>query len=1393
MAMAANLYLIAAVLLTATPYISGQNEGHDCSYMTAIPRPQRPDDWPEFNFDGTTWPTRPLLPAPDRLDLCMDQYYPGGANSGTQLIFMEEEIEGDIAIAKLNYQDYEEGMVSYSFNVRVEGQTLVPLVSLTIVNIDDNFPWLHILDPCQTEISTTAMTFEIISDRGDEQIFYIRAENVPGDWFSMKITSRPPRWTEIFAVQQFNEKTEMEFRVQAIDGDTAINKAIHYDIITEEGEEGFFSITTIAGGHSGGILHVAPIDRDHLQREVFRFTIIAYKYDNREEFSTEAPIVIIINDINDQRPEPIQEEYRISMLEETPLTLDFGEQIFGFHDRDLGENAQYTVELETVSPPGVAAAFYVAPQVGYQYQTFIMGTVDHAMLDYEVEEFQHIVIRAVATDMNNSTLQGEAMLYIELINWNDEEPIFEEDAYFVSFNETEGADFYVATVLAEDRDVDDEVVHSLMGNAGEYLSINSSTGEIRVSIDDAFDYHRQNELFVQVRAVDTLGDERHHTVTTQLVIQLKDINNTPPSLRLPRGSPSVEENVPEGEVITTMITATDPDTTAYLRFEIGWETSYATKQGRETPVAEFHDCVEIVTVHDEGNTGSAHGHLIVKEIRDNVTIDFEEFEVLYITVRVVDEMTEIGQNFDEKTLSTEFRVRENSTSNVVIGSVLATDIDGPLYNQIRYSIVPTRGTPDNLVQIHPVTGQITTNLEHAIDADIPPREYLYYTVIASDRCEEEDRENCPDDPTYWETPGDISIYIIDTNNKLPQAEYDQFPTEVRIYEDAGDGTEVVRLVASDLDRDDIYHTVRYQINYVIDPDLRRFFAVDVDTGLIYIEFTTGAVLDRGPSKHRGDGGTGHPSRRERQRASVAIHATDRDERFTNNSRVSYEVVDIRAVDRDIEVPILFDIETIPDLAAWEFYGALFTTMDLRGYWGTYEIRVRAYDHGDPMLDSFEWYEVEIAPYNFHNPRSANGPLVTVGDAFLENLHATDEDGLHAGVVDFSVSGNVDAIEYFEVENLGENSGQLRLRSTFDEYVREFQVTIRATDRGTVPGPLWTDTILNVIFVPSLVDPTFTQSTDTVAFFEQEVDGERHQLSLAEDLKNHGCTDDCYPIYYRIVREANPRPTFVRELYTAGISTLDVIGRELLVVQATHSENAAITYSIDYSSMQVDASLEAVRDVAFSLHATSGALTLGIQPTAAMHGMFEFDVIAEDAETFSTGFSMTCNIDQVLPATNSAGVAQTDRTEVRAHFIRADVPVPATEIEVLRDDTQLLFTIQMALRDRDLQLSDFVTDLSPEESSDASLITIYVLAALSAVLAFLCLLLLITFFIRTRALNRRLEALSMTKYGSVDSGLNRAGLAAPGTNKGVIPNHSNNFGFNTSPFSSDFTDRQFKRN
>ena len=64
-------------------------------------------------------------------------------------------------------------------------------------------------------------------------------------------------------------------------------------------------------------------------------------------------------------------------------------------------------------------------------------------------------------------------------------------------------------------------------------------------------------------------------------------------------------------------------------------------------------------------------------------------------------------------------------------------------------------------------------------------------------------------------------------------------------------------------------------------------------------------------------------------------------------------------------------------------------------------------------------------------------------------------------------------------------------------------------------------------------------------------------------------------------------------------------------QATHSENATITYKIDINSIEVDPSLANVRETAFTLNSVTGSLLLNIQPTASMHGMFEFNVLATD--------------------------------------------------------------------------------------------------------------------------------------------------------------------------------------
>ncbi|XP_038217094.1 protocadherin Fat 1-like [Zerene cesonia] len=1692
--------------------------------MIHIPRLPRPD-LPELNFEGVPWRERPLVPAPDREDVCMDAYYPRTATSGTQIIYMEEEIVGDVAIATLNYngtatprilqplisgsyamlgpvvrnidgfwqliitqrQDYEtEVMRGYMLEVEVPGETLVVTVTLQIVNIDDNAPIIHIFDSCVVpelndpgltdciyevsdedgQISTSAMTFEISSDRNDGELFYMVGGNISPDWKRMTMTvgvnatlnfernalhifrvtaldslpnthtvtlmvqvenveHRPPRWIEIFAVQQFDEKTAKNFSILAIDGDTGIMRPIYYRIDTLPEDAEYFDIETIDDGDKGGILIVKPINRDLLQRELFPISITAYK-SNNESLYTTTNVVIIINDVNDNKPEPLHEEYTVDIMEETALTLNFDKE-FGFHDIDLGENAQYTVRLESDYPPGAASAFFIAPEIGYQRQTFIMGTQNHSMLDFEVPEFQNIRLKVIATDMNRTDFVGVAIVNINLINWNDESPIFERSSLEVSFDETEGEGYFVGNLKANDRDINDTVVHSLLGNAQNYLRIDRDTGDIFVSIDEAFDYHRQNEIFVQVHAIDTLG-EPYNTDTSQLIIKLNDINNTPPSLSLPRRSPEVEENVPEGYVITEDIVATDPDTTADLKFEILWDTSYATKQGRETDPREYHHCVEIETLYPYNHTRSAVGRVVVKEIRHNVTIDYEMFEMLYLTVRVVDRNTEIGDDYDEltftliiidlndnppiwadNTLTQAFTVRENSRSNVVIGSVLATDIDGPLYNQVRYFIRARDDTPEDLVKIDLMTGQITVDKDSAIDADTPPRYNLLYTVVATDRCL---TEECPPDHMYHETEGYITIAIQDTNNKVPYPNTMEFPEVVYIYENATSGDEVVTLVSNDYDRDEMYHTVRYQINYAVNPRLRSFFSVELDSGLVLVDYTGDEVLDRDgdESTHRiffnlidnfyseGDGNRNQnttevlvvlldvndnapelpdPSELswtisegllKGERLSPFIHAPDRDEPNTNNSLVGYEILNL-TTSRDVQHPMLFNIITIRNDDLEDNVGELETAVDLKGYWGTYEIGIRAYDHGIPQQCSEEIYSITVEPYNFHDPvfvfpldgavlrlaterAEENGVLVMVNGEFLDRVKATDEDGLEAGIVTFEVIGDDDAAQHLHILNDRENQGILMLKKSFTEKIREFQVTIRGTDGGRTPGPRHTDTSLRVVFVPTQGDPVFPVDTTTVAFVEREGGlSETQQLVLAEDPKNHLCVDDCHDIFYRIldgndeghfeldstlnslrvvrelnravsqqhtlrvaaansaaanvalqssiltvivnVREANPQPYFDRKLYTGGISTLDSINRVILTVSAQHSENAAITYSIDWNSMEADPSLSAVQLSAFQLHPSTGALSLNMQPTASMHGAFRFSVRAVDpagaydtaevriylissqnrvffifvntleqveakvdfiANTFSVGFQMTCHIDQVLPAADEHNVARSDVSEVWAHFLRDDEPVHTDVIETLRSDTQLLTSIQRTLSTELLVLQDLVTGDSPTLSADSSALLVLVLGALAAALALLCLLLLAGFVYRTRTLNRQLRALSMTKYGSAESALNRAGLAAPGTNKhaaagsnpvwnealrapdfdalsedsddsdligiedlpqfsadffppeaansqqfgkhqpgdDIIATHKNNFGLNTPPFSNQFPDSSFRR-
>lgn len=59
--------------------------------------------------------------------------------------------------------------------------------------------------------------------------------------------------------------------------------------------------------------------------------------------------------------------------------------------------------------------------------------------------------------------------------------------------------------------------------------------------------------------------------------------------------------------------------------------------------------------------------------------------------------------------------------------------------------------------------------------------------------------------------------------------------------------------------------------------------------------------------------------------------------------------------------------------------------------------------------------------------------------------------------------------------------------------------------------------------------------------------------------------------------------------------------------------------MDLDTMVVDPSLEGVRESAFTLHPSSGVLSLNMNPLDTMVGMFEFDVVATDTSTYKCNY------------------------------------------------------------------------------------------------------------------------------------------------------------------------------
>ncbi|XP_057662617.1 protocadherin Fat 4-like [Diorhabda carinulata] len=630
-----------------------------------------------------------------------------------------------------------------------------------------------------------------------------------------------PVWTLLTKFKEFQEEQSQSFEVKAIDGDTGINEDICYYKVKEDLSKDYISVDEISGR-----VDVKPIDRDEYDLTFYKWEIEACVCNLNGSWCTTDEVTFVIDDIDDNPPQIIKNIYKngseevFDQDEEKIIQLYYLENYSGSYnfsttitDIDTGINAQFKVNLEKYGEEkdiDYTEAYMVVPGVGYRTGTFQISVKNNEYLDFEDDVWKthkyYVVSRG---DQNPEEMNDKILISVNLIDYNDEYPIFEESSYFNSINETVPQGYHVITTSASDRDAEDTTLKmNIVGSyAEERLEIDSN-GVITVKKDGSFDYDILKSIYFQVTATDNAD----HVTSVPVTIYILDVNNKAPVID-PVMRLSVEENQKNGVALNVTITASDVDTTANLKSYINWDETKVTKTNSYIDITdeirEAMNFLKVESTQTKNGTGLEIKLVVANNNEDNPNKpDFELFDTLYLAITVEDLNTDPDFEDQRTTTSTilisitdindnppsfpdsnnvDRSAIEAASIGASVGFIKAIDLD--TVNSVLYYYCTAEEEKYDWVEVNETSGALTVKNE-GIDADIPLYNFSYKCWAY--------------DGLYFSEPLEVLIQVVDTNSKNPViSEIGVLDVEEKSPPD----TNVSYIYTSDKDRDAPFHTV----------------------------------------------------------------------------------------------------------------------------------------------------------------------------------------------------------------------------------------------------------------------------------------------------------------------------------------------------------------------------------------------------------------------------------------------------------------------------------------------------------------------------------------------------------------------------------------------------------
>ena len=456
--------------------------------------------------------------------------------------------------------------------------------------------------------------------------------------------------------------------VTAFDPDFGPNGTITYRLV-DSADASHFQINSTSGEIRTGAL----FDRE-TQSEFSLFVEAADGGD--PTLAVTAGVLIVVTDINDNHPVFTQSIYSMIIDENIPITTPV--IYLGATDADIDENS----ELRFAIDGDHFDRFSVHPQTG------VIST--SAAIDYEVQPFYNFT--AIVTDLGTPPLSSSVVVTVEIVDLNDNSPVFDRLLYNVTIAENNILDSPVFHIPATDEDStsNGELRYTITrGNTGAHFALDEITGDITTAT--YLDREQVSFYEMGLQVVDQGSPQ--FTAAATLQVRVLDENDNRPQFERRIYEFRLSELLPGDSGTVSSVSASDADS------GVNGELRYSIVDGSSDGRFSINETSGVITAVGPLSFTQTKSVTLSIEARDGGSPSLYDTAIVNIQVDDVNAFSPVTS-----VTSYEVDITDNAVPGTAVIYLRATDDDRNSAADVTYSL--TSGDT-NLFAVDTLTGAVT--------------------------------------------------------------------------------------------------------------------------------------------------------------------------------------------------------------------------------------------------------------------------------------------------------------------------------------------------------------------------------------------------------------------------------------------------------------------------------------------------------------------------------------------------------------------------------------------------------------------------------------------------------------------------------------------------------------